>query len=365
MTVRTAWLINDTMTGEDIRLAETSAYAHDTAVRTRSGVVPAPSNPLLAAIGSGMTVNVNAGQIVIGGARAGAQGQYVITNDSTLAVTIANGDAAQPRTDVIVAYVRDTTYGDTTQLGGIGVVQGTPGVSFPVPTYSGTTALGTAVALATIKVPANASVGGGGLTSAGAILSDTRPFTAGAGGVIPVYSANLPSLPVFASAAYWTIDTGQLWIADGTYLKRVSPRVKYTATGGTQGYGTIGAVTNNYYLITVVQVPAQGFPYRVEVTGSLVCNVNATADLYVNIRSGATNAFASYVATASPVGTSRDREFLATAGGTGKPAAYIDSDASGSGMDIALMVMRSAGTGTVAVTGTTELNRIDAVVEPR
>ncbi len=209
MTVRAAWLINDTMSGEDIRVALTAKSLHDTAVRARSGVIPAPSNPLNVAIGSGMSVNVAAGQALIGGQRAGAQGEYHVTNDATLTLTVANGDASQPRTDVVVAYIRDTDYGDTTQAGGIGIVQGTPGPTFPVPTFTGTTALGTAIPLARVKVPAGASAGSGGLTSAGAVITDMRVWSTAAGGIVPVKDTSEASALTGYRGLY--VDTG----ADG------------------------------------------------------------------------------------------------------------------------------------------------------
>ena len=226
MTVRAAWLVNDTMSGEDIRLSQTAGMVHDTAIRSRSGVIPGPSNPLAVTIGSGMVVNVAAGQLSIGGQRAGAQGTYVITNDATLALTITNGDAAQPRTDAIVGYIRDTTYGDTTQVGGITVIPGTPGVSFPIPTYTGTTALGTAVLLGTVKVLANTTSGGGGLSGMGAILTDQRVYAAAAGGILVVRSqAEEDALPQYASLTIYRSDlTGwaRFRVSNGTTFSPVA-----------------------------------------------------------------------------------------------------------------------------------------------
>jgi hypothetical protein len=269
MTVRAAWLINDTMSGEDIRLSQTAQQLHDTAIRSRSGVVPAPSNPLAVTVGSGMTVNVAAGQLIIGGQRAGAQGTYVITNDAVKALTIANGDPAQPRTDAIVGYVRDTTYGDTTLISDIGVITGVAGVSFPIPTYTGTTTLGTAVLLGTIKVLANTTAGGGGLAGMGAVLADQRVYSVAAGGILPILSSQRAALAsaAYASLTVYETDTKKIWTYDGTAWVKMSQPSFYGSTSAV--YPVAGSV------------PA-GADLRIE-TVNVVCTTIATGEFNIPI----------------------------------------------------------------------------------
>ena len=292
MTVRTAWLVNDSMSGEDIRLAQTATVVHDNAIRARGGVVPSPSSPLNVTFNSGMGINVAAGQAVIGGQRAGAQGTYVVTNDATLGITLANGDPAQPRTDAIVAYVRDTVYSDTTQVGGIGVVQGTPGVSFPVPTYSGTSTLGTAVLLGTVKVPANASAGGGGLVSAGAVFTDTRPFASSIGGRLIITSAaEEAALSPYSGLSIVRTDIWQMkdylnggWAVTGGRFVRGWDNIRSTSPTSIDSYPS-----GSFTPLLTVSLPSTAPAGRYEVAVSLPLYCSVTSAGYLRVLAGATN----------------------------------------------------------------------------
>lgn len=213
---RTAWLVNDSMSGEDMRLALGAGMVHDTALRVRSGVVPAPGNPLLCAIGAGMGVTIQPGQAAIGGVRGGTQGVYVHTEDAVRTVTLDAGDPAQPRIDVILIRVRDTGYSDSGIDGGIVVVKGSPNASPAVPVYSGTAPLGTGYALCQVRVPAGASAGSGGLTAAGATLTDTRGYTAGSGGLLQVANkAARDALAPYESMPLYQADTDRPMVYEG------------------------------------------------------------------------------------------------------------------------------------------------------
>lgn len=283
MGTRAAWLINDSMSGEDIRLAVGAGLVHDTALRVRSGVVPAPANPLHAAIGTGMNVTVQPGQAVIGGSRAGAQGMYVVTEDAVRTITLDAGDPAQPRIDVIVARVRDTAYSDTAQLGEVTVVKGTPSATPATPPFTGTAALGTAIPLATVRVPAGASAGSGGLTGAGATLADLRAYASALGGTVlcPSVDAVLALTPLYEGLRAFAANVDRDYVHDGTrWRAQGGPLLMAEITGIGLAPTTAGPFTLNTGY-TFADPFGAGVPYRTRVVMQVLNDGNGGATIEI------------------------------------------------------------------------------------
>lgn len=117
-----------------------------------------------------MTVTVSAGSCVI--TRSGANGSYLLTNPSTATIDVAGWVAA--RTDLV--YIQHQDYAiDGTSLAIIGILTGSTGT----PTTAPAVPTG-AIALAEIYMPTSTTA------TNTATITQKAPFTAMAGGVVPV-----------------------------------------------------------------------------------------------------------------------------------------------------------------------------------
>ncbi|MFE9258618.1 hypothetical protein [Streptomyces sp. NPDC006879] len=189
MPVRSAWLINRTETESgqsrtDTRLAPVGTFAPTGALSSVSGVVPGSDGGqhLMDALyvegaGVGMTAKVSPGRAVIqGSAQAGA---YPVVLTDYEQVTFDDGDASNPRIDLVVLRVRDDAADGLGETGAtLEVVKGTPKATPEAPT----TPLA-ALALARVTVQAGASVGTGGIAWATDVYDLRRP-TVAAGGIL-------------------------------------------------------------------------------------------------------------------------------------------------------------------------------------
>lgn len=101
----------------------------------------------------GMSVKVAKGLAIITGTSSALQGPYSVYNDADIdAVTVAAADATNPRKDLVIAQVRDTTYdGSGVRQPRVTVVTGTPAASPSDPSIA---AYPSALVLARIDVPA-------------------------------------------------------------------------------------------------------------------------------------------------------------------------------------------------------------------
>ncbi|MDT0610103.1 hypothetical protein [Streptomyces lancefieldiae] len=189
MPVRSAWLINrtETETGQsraDTRLAPVGTMAPAGALTTASGVLPGSvaGEDLMSALyvfgeSAGMNVTVAPGRAVIQG--QGPAGAYpvVLTDHTTL--TLDDGNATNPRIDLVVLRVRDAQFdgGDRTEAT-LEIVKGEASAT-PTPPQTPPASL----PLARITVPAGASVGTGGIVWDDAVY-DLRVPTVGIGGIL-------------------------------------------------------------------------------------------------------------------------------------------------------------------------------------
>ncbi|MFC8271678.1 hypothetical protein ACFUJR_03875 [Streptomyces sp. NPDC057271] len=190
MPVRSAWLINRTETESgqsrtDTRLAPVGTLAPTGALTTASGIIPGSQGGqyLMSALyvfgdTAGMTANVAPGRAVIQGSDAAGAYPVVLTDYTT--ITFDDGDASNPRIDLVVLRVYDaqfdTVNGRTEAV--LEIVKGAPSAT-PEPPLLPDVSL----PLAQVTVPAGASVGTGGLDWATAVY-DLRHTTVAVGGIL-------------------------------------------------------------------------------------------------------------------------------------------------------------------------------------
>ncbi|MFJ3581660.1 hypothetical protein ACIPPS_05365 [Streptomyces sp. NPDC090127] len=191
MPVRSAWLINRTETESgqsrsDTRLAPIGTMAPTGALSTASGIVPGAKDGLyimdaLYVYGdtAGMTANVSPGRAVIQG-KAAAGAYPVVLTDYTQ-VTFDDGDANNPRIDLVLLRVYDAQsdpiIGRTEAV--LEILKGAPEPDPKTPAVPEG-----AIGLARVTVPAGVSVGTGGLDW-GTAVYDLRHPTVSVGGIIP------------------------------------------------------------------------------------------------------------------------------------------------------------------------------------
>jgi hypothetical protein len=120
---------------------------------------------------SGMTVGVGAGSFVVPNTASAIAGGYRSTMANGGVLTVATADPSNPRTDIVVAAVNDE--GTSASSGSVQIITGTPAASPSVPT-----APANSITLAQIAVAAAAT----SITSAN--ITDLRPYTVAAGGVV-------------------------------------------------------------------------------------------------------------------------------------------------------------------------------------
>ncbi|GGP91635.1 hypothetical protein [Streptomyces roseolilacinus] len=190
MPVRSAWLINRTTTDSgqtrsDTRLAPTGTMAPSGALTTMSGVIPGSQDGRYIMDGlyvygdtAGMTANVAPGRAVIQGSPAAGAYPVVVTDYTQ--VTFDDGDANNPRVDLVLLRAYDAQFdpasGRTEAV--LEILKGAPAPApEPLPVPEG------ALALARVHVPAGASVGTGGLDWSKAVY-DLRHTTVAAGGIL-------------------------------------------------------------------------------------------------------------------------------------------------------------------------------------
>lgn len=181
------WLTGGTYDGNggnDLRLCGPTAMYYNAGTAAGTSVATLPGvlgggNSMKVAPGSGMAVVVRGGSYVVPSATP-TSGAYVATLASQVALTVAPADAVNPRIDLVCAMVTDN--GDATSSGSVQIITGTPAVT-PVPPATPANGL----RLAWVTVPATStSVTFGNLT-------DLRPYTAAAGGIIPMPAASAPA----------------------------------------------------------------------------------------------------------------------------------------------------------------------------
>lgn len=173
MAVRTFGIAGKTDSAEDYRITASGLLVPASALNPRTGVL---STPVLTSTGS-LTCTVSPCTVAIDGTSNSLQAGYLVTNDLTTTVTFATGSAAA-RTDLICLQVLDNAYdGSGQSKGQITYVQGASGGGVPATPAN---------SIVLWQVPVGAGASSVNFASAVAVF----PYTAAAGGVVPVRSAS-------------------------------------------------------------------------------------------------------------------------------------------------------------------------------
>lgn len=180
MTVRAPIIAGGSDAAETFRLAVNGLWVPASQLNVRTGVT---STPVLTGTGS-FTCTVGPFNCVIDGTSNSLQGAYPVALDAADTVTI-NAASSQDRIDLIGLQIQDDAYdGSGLHQGVIVYVAGTPG--------SGTAPATPANTIALFNIPVAALASSVNFANA----TDVFPYTAAAGGIVPVRSsADKPATP--------------------------------------------------------------------------------------------------------------------------------------------------------------------------
>lgn len=132
--------------------------------------------------------------------RGATLGAVLLSNDGTYNVATTAAPGSNSRYDVVYLWQREYSIDGTDSDPVIGVVQGTPAASPSVPSLS---AYPGAIELARIVVPSGVTA-----TNSGTTITQTAPFTAMQGGVVPVRSTTERDAGSWVeSQLIWLLDT--------------------------------------------------------------------------------------------------------------------------------------------------------------
>lgn len=161
--------------GNDLRLSGPAAYFYDEGIVTGSvtgvlsGVIGGAG--LQVSAGGAMTVAVQPGGYVVQNTGTPAAGGYVSKLAQQATLTVQTADPANPRIDIVVAYVSDV--GTSSSSGAVEIITGTAAASPSAPS-----APANSITLAQLTIPAATT------TVTSGMITDERPFTTAAGGVL-------------------------------------------------------------------------------------------------------------------------------------------------------------------------------------
>lgn len=137
------------------------------------GVIPG-SGEFTVTAGSGMTINVAAGNCLVPSSAGASQGGYLVSLMANANLSIATSDPTNPRIDLVCVTATDN--GNNTSFGQVQVITGTPAPSPAAPS-----APSNSVSLYTVTVPAAAT------SSSSFTISSVLSWTVPAGGIMPVW----------------------------------------------------------------------------------------------------------------------------------------------------------------------------------
>lgn len=200
-----------TVTPEDHKLAQAGLVVKDTAGKIRPGLFW-EGNETIVTGKANMSYDV--ARFTAALSRGASSGAVLLANDGVVNVVTTAAPGSNSRYDVVYVWQREFSLDGTDSNPVIGVVQGTAAASPTVPSLS---AFPGAVELARILVPAGVTA-----TNSGTTITQTAPFTAAAGGVVPfrtkVAMDLVTDLPngtfgvVLADLTRWTFN-GSAWAA--------------------------------------------------------------------------------------------------------------------------------------------------------
>lgn len=255
MGVRTSVIAGKTDSAEDFRLSSMGLWVPTSQINARTGVTTVP---VLTGTGS-FTCTVGPFSCVIDGTSNSLQGSYWAALDTAATVTI-NAANTQARIDLISLQIQDNAYdGSGVNAGRILYTAGTPG-SGVAPT-----APANSISLWTVPVAANAS--SVNFSSATAVF----PFTAAAGGVVPVRSANDKPAVVNGAQYRHRLDVTATTTGPSPLESSVDGVTWVPVSSGDSAYGPwTNAVVNSPTFTVLVQPQYRTIPgNRVELRGQV------------------------------------------------------------------------------------------------
>jgi hypothetical protein len=203
------------MDAQDARLATGTLVAPAVSsgtvqVQSQPGIRPGPGNPGRVEPATGLTVRVVPFQGVIQDGASATGGAYLVTLDAAKTVSLSSASTANFRVDLVVAEVVTPTAENPAGFV-IRAIRGTDGSETPPATPA------TAISLATVRVNQSAT------QIAAGDITDTRPWTCAAGGILRIWNANTrPSSPYPGLYVYNHADRVlEMW--DGTSWRRYLP----------------------------------------------------------------------------------------------------------------------------------------------
>ncbi|OIK25866.1 hypothetical protein [Streptomyces malaysiense] len=188
MNLRSSWAAETGQTREDTRLTQMGATTPTNPLEVRSGVLPGSYDGRYRVSGfwleggaGTMTATVHEGRAVI---QAGStQGAYPVTLPEPATLTFADGDATNPRLDLVVLRIYDNVYDSSGfTKAALEIVQGTPAAAPAWPALPGIT-----MPIYEVKVQAGTGAGNGGVDWSSDDVRDLRTTTVAAGGILPAY----------------------------------------------------------------------------------------------------------------------------------------------------------------------------------
>lgn len=239
MNLRSSWVAETGQTREDTRLTQLGATTPANPLEVRSGILPGSYDGLsrlsglsLEGASGAMTATVREGRAVIAG--SAAQGAYPVTLSEPTALTFADGDAANSRTDLVVLRIYDSLYDNSGQTrAALEIVQGTPAAVPAVPA-----APPIALPLYRVTVRAGISAGKGGINWS-TDVTDLRTPTVAVGGILPVVGETgngaYPGQYRDSGGAFQRWD-GSAWVSYPSALGGIAPLGAVTTAGYTGQY---------------------------------------------------------------------------------------------------------------------------------
>ncbi|MFJ1811880.1 MULTISPECIES: hypothetical protein [unclassified Streptomyces] len=184
MNLRSSWVAETGQTREDTRLTQLGATTPANPLDVRSGILPGSYDGQYRLSGfwmeggaGTMTATVHEGRAVI--QADSNQGAYPVALAEPITLTFADGDASNPRIDLVVLKIYDDLYDDSGfTKASVEIIKGTPGATPAVPAVPGI-----GLPIYQVRVPAGSSAGNGGVNWNGAI--DLRTPTVAVGGILP------------------------------------------------------------------------------------------------------------------------------------------------------------------------------------
>lgn len=255
----------DGNTREDVRIANGVWMTADTPIKSISGIRSGSSSgtePFALQAVSAMQAKVTPGLAYIQG--TAAQGGYNVFSDADKTLTFSDGNASNPRIDLVHLRVRD----DFIDAGGqtkadIEVIEGTPAASPVVPTLPACS-----IPLWQVRVNAGVSAGNGGINSNPgwtAARTDARWYTVASGGIVP------------AGGNWSGVHPGQ-YRDDGTILQRWTG----SAWKSPFAIGRLGYLESD----TATSVLSGG-PWRINELGTLTLSWSSARRYKITAEAGA------------------------------------------------------------------------------